>query len=1162
MVRTVQKSYRKNILREMKSSISRVVSLFGIVALGVMMLTGLMCIAPDMRTAAQKYYVQQNVFDLRVLSTLGLSQSDISAIAAVDGVDAVQAVKYQDVEGHWTGDEQTTVARLYQLPADPPADTPENMNRLVLLSGRMPEAAGECVVHVMGHGSPVELGTQLTLPEETEGVSGQVFTVVGTVQDPLHFSSDSESSTVGDGQLDCILFVPEGTLTADYYTVCYIKAENAGLYDNYSDEYQAAVDAVAEKLKAIQSVQCTARREELMDTANDKLTEARAEYDSQKAEAERQFAEAEAKLADAQQQLDAAKAQLEAGEKELSAQKAALPDTMQSGADKLVSSEEQVLEFEEQLQQIEMLVNLKKVADPLLTYAETALRNAEKALDEAEPEDEDYIELRDALAKAQAAYDNIYNQLQGYQQQLDAGKRQMYKQGLISSPNLSNDQLVTEAKAALRKMKLQLLQGQLQLTTGTASAYTQFDAAQKQLEEGWAEYNAGQTQLEESRTEYESRKAEAEQKLADGLAQLNDAEEQVSQIKKGEWYVLDRTSTMSCVTFAQLDAGWQEYQAGVQQLADSRAEYETQKADAQQKLDEGLQQLTDAEEQVSKIKKGEWYVLDRNSTLSFVTFEQYADRMDAIARVFPVFFFLVAALVATTTMTRMVDENRLQMGTLKALGYSNASIAGKYLFYALTASVLGSMAGMVVGFLVFPSIIWYAYQLIFSLPTFTLRFYPGMAAASVAISAAVIGLATWSACRSSLKEKSAALLLPRAPVAGKRIFLEYITPLWKRMSFSQKTTARNLFRYKKRFFMTVLGVAGCTALLLIGFGLQDSLLPIVTKQSTELSHNDLTVTLSDPAAFTVEKGLTDALEKGQVENWAAVYSKSVTIYNAAGESAGVSVVGAQTDSQLSRYVTFRTRQGHKAIPFEKDSVVLTEKTALNLGVEPGDSIWVENPDGERVEMTLTGVTENYMFTRLYVSNAQLQTLLGTQDIPWNTVYAQTRCDSAADRNTMRETLLACNYVTGASFTEDATSMFDNLIVSLNSVVVLIIVCAAALAAVVLYNLISVNLAERKKELATIKVLGFYDKEVYRYIFREIDLLALMGSCVGLLLGIPLHQFIIRTVEMDQLMFIRTIAPHSYLLSVALTMLFTLAVCFVMRRHVKKISMVESMKAPE
>ena len=1093
MVSTVQKSYRKNILREMKSSISRVVSLFGIVALGVMMLTGLMCIAPDMRTAAQKYYVQQNVFDLRVLSTLGLSQSDIDAIAAVDGVDAVQAVKYQDVEGHWTGDDQTTVARLYQLPADPQADTPENMNRPVLLSGRMPEAAGECVVHVMGHGSPVELGTQLTLPEETEGVSGQVFTVVGTVQDPLHFSSDSESSTVGDGQLDCILFVPEGTLTADYYTVCYIKTENAGLYDNYSDEYQAAVDAVAEKLKAIQSVQCTARREELMDTANDKLTEARAEYDSQKAEAERQFAEAEAKLADAQAQLDAAKAQLEAGEKELAAQKAALPDTMQSGADKLVSSEAQVLEFEEQLQQIELLVNLKKVADPLLTYAEAALRNAEKALDEAEPEDEDYIELRDALAKAQAAYDNIYNQLQGYQQQLDAGKRQMYKQGLISSPNLSNDQLVTEAKAALRKMKLQLLQGQLQLTTGTASAYTQFDAAQKQLEEGWAEYNAGQTQLEESRTEYESQKAEAEQKLADGLAQLNDAEEQVSQIKKGEWYVLDRTSTMSCVTFAQ-----------------------------------------------------------------------YADRMDAIARVFPVFFFLVAALVASTTMTRMVDENRLQMGTLKALGYSNASIAGKYLLYGIAASVLGSIVGIAVGFVVFPTIFWYAYRtMMFSLPTFTLHFYPGLALGSMALSAAVIGLATLQACRASLKEKSAALLLPRAPAAGKRILLEYLTPLWKRMSFSQKTTARNLFRYKKRFFMTVLGVAGCTALLLIGFGIQDSLLPMLTKQTTELTHADLTISLSDEKALTMENGLADLLDSSSgITSWGRYYTKSVTLYNAEGEKETVSLVAAADESQMTEYFTFRTRQGHKAIAFDDSSVILTEKTAEKLGLSVGDSFEVETTDGGRRSLTLTGITENYVFTRLYLSQAQLRTLTGGTLPEWNTVYGQTNCPTSDDRNTLRTDLLACNYVSGVSFMEDTTEMFDNLIGCLNYVVILIIVCAAALAAVVLYNLISVNLGERKKELATIKVLGFYDKEVYRYIFREIDLLSLIGSLVGLVVGIPLHQFIIRTVEMDQMMFIRSIAPRSFVFSVALTMLFNFAVCLLMRRHVRQISMVESMKAPE
>ena len=1086
------KSYRKNILREMKGNLSRMVSLFGIAALGVMMLTGLMCIAPDMRSAGQEYYVQQNVFDLRVLSTLGLTEQDIAAIAAVDGVEAVQPVKYQDVEAHWQGREDTIVVRLQQLPADPEADTAANMNRLVLRSGRMPQADDECVVHVMGYEDPVELGTVLTLPEDTENVRKKQYTVVGTVQDPQHISTDRESSTAGSGQLNAIVFLPEGSLTTDYYTVCYIKAENAGLYDNYSEEYQAAVDAVAENIKAIQSQRCDIRRAELIEDANAKLTDARAEYDSQKAQAEQKFAEAEQQLADAQAQLDSAKARLDAGEAELAANKKALPDTMQSGADTLVTSEAQVLEFEEQLQQMELLVNLKKVADPLLGYAETALNNARKALDEAEPEDEEYTELRDALQKAQDGYDNINGQLQGYQAQLDAGKQQMYQQGLISSPTLDNDRLITEAKAALRKMKLQLLQGQLQLTTGTATAYTQFDAARQQL-----------------------------------------------------------------------DAGWQEYNDGVQQLADSRAEYQSQKADAEEKLAQGLAQLNDAEEQVSQIKSGEWYVLDRGSTLSFVTFEQYADRMDAIARVFPVFFFLVAALVASTTMTRMVDENRLQMGTLKALGYSNASIAGKYLLYGIAASVLGSIVGIAVGFVVFPTIFWYAYRtMMFSLPTFTLHFYPGLALGSMALSAAVIGLATLQACRASLKEKSAALLLPRAPAAGKRILLEYLTPLWKRMSFSQKTTARNLFRYKKRFFMTVLGVAGCTALLLIGFGIQDSLLPMLNKQTTELTHCDLTITLSDEKALTTENGLGDLLASDTgISSWGRYYSKSVTLYNANGDKDTVSIVAAEDEQQMTQYFTFRTRKGHKEVPFDDSSVILTEKTAERLGLSIGDTFEGETADGSRKSLTLTGITENYVFTRLYLSQSQLKALNGGTLPEWNTVYGLTDCPTDTARDTLRTSILACNYVSSVSFIEDTTQMFDGLIGCLNYVVILVIVCAAALAAVVLYNLISVNLGERKKELATIKVLGFYDKEIYRYIFREIDLLSFLGSLVGLLLGVPLHQFIIRTVEMDQMMFIRSIAPRSFVFSVALTMLFNFVVCRLMRRHVRSISMVESMKAP-
>ena len=1090
----------------MKGSMSRVISLFGIVLLGVMMLTGLVSVSPDMRSAAQRYYVQQNVFDLRVLSTLGLSAQDIDAIRATEGVEAVQPVKYLDAEAQWSNRGDPAVVRFQELPADPEADTPDNLNRLILRNGRMPEAADECVVHVLGYADAIELGTTLTVPDDTDGLSAKTFTVVGNVQDPTHFSTDAESTNAGDGTLDGIVFVPQGSLTADYYTICYIEAENAGLYDNFSDEYQQAVDAVADRLTAIRDAQCATRRAQLIDDANAQLDEAKQTYNDQKAEAEAQFADAERQLDEAQAQLDSAKAQLEAGETEytsgkaqLAQQQAALPGTLQSSADQLLTGEEQVLAFEDQLQQIELLVNVQKVAQPLLGYAQTALDNARKALDEAEPADEDYIELRDALAKAQDSYDNIKNQLDGYQQQLDAGKQQMYAQGLISSPHLSNTDLVTEAKAALRKMKLSLLQGQLSMNTGTATAYSAFAAAQQQLEDA-------------------------------------------------------RT---------RLDSGWEEYHSGVQQLADSRAEYETQKADAQQKLADGLQQITDAEEQIRDIQNGEWYILDRTSTMSFVTFEQYTDRMTAIARVFPVFFFLVAALVASTTMTRMVDENRLQMGTLKALGYSNGQIAAKYLFYALSASILGSVAGMALGFTVFPIIIWNAFGMIFDVPTFQLTFYPGMAAAGLGISAAVIGLTTWLACRSSLHEKTASLLLPRAPVAGKRILLEYITPLWKRMSFSQKTTARNLFRYKKRFFMTVLGVAGCTALLLIGFGIQDALLPIVDKQCAELTHNDLTISLSSEKALTVEDGLADVLDRSsEVKSWGKFYSKSVSIYNADGTVETVSLIAAEDDALLTQYNTFRTRQGHHAIAFGADSAILTEKTAAQLGLRVGDTFWVETPSGSRMELTLTGITENYIYARLYLSQEQFARYCGSTPVEWNTVFSQTTCTSTDDTDALRARLLACNYISGVTFTADTTGMLSNLIVCLNYVVGLVILCAGALAAVVLYNLISVNLAERKKELATIKVLGFYDKEVYRYIFREIDLLALIGSLVGLGLGVPLHQFIVRTIEMDRMMFIRTIAPRSYLISIALTMAFTFAVCFVMRRHVKQISMVESMKAPE
>lgn len=1117
MIAVLNKTYRKNILREIQSSKSRFISFFGIVMLGVMILTGLMSVAPDMRAAGNAYFAAQRLCDIRILSTLGLSEADITAIAQTEGVEAVCPAKTLDAEAtDQKGD--TLVLRLQSLPAgDAPINTP------VLREGRMPTAPGECAAHGLGFVNDIHVGSVLRLQKESDAVAMQEYTVVGLVQDPTHFSIDAESSTAGDGNLDVILFVPENTFTTDYYTTCFLTVEEASALDSYSDAYEEQIRPVRERLEATGEGRSILRREQLVVDAKAKLADANAEYEQNEAKARQEFAEAERKLADAQVELNAAKRKLNQGERDyqdgqrqLEAQRQALPATLENGAQQILVNEAAILELDDRVQEIKLAAAMLEVAQPMLDYAAQLLEAAQKRLDAVQnpPEQpEPGSPIQDAvdrnlaenlefyereLAAAQQLYASAEAQVATYQAQLDAAKQQLFAAGYLPSPEISNLQLAQDIKEILRKMKLALSEGKLSISLGTATAYTELEKAEKALAEarqtldgGWAEYNAGTEAWEAGRAELAEKKAEAEKQLADGRRQIVDAEERIDDIANGEWYVLGRDSIVCCVTFAQ-----------------------------------------------------------------------NADRIAAIAKVFPIFFFLVAALVATTTMTRMVDENRLQLGALKALGYSDRDITAKYLLYGLTASMLGCAAGVLVGFAGFPSVIWFAYSIMYSLPTFRVIFYPQLILASVVISGAIIGLTTWMACRAALKEKAAALLLPKAPAAGKRIFLEYITPLWQRMSFSQKTTARNLLRYKKRFFMTVLGVAGCTALLLVGFGLQDSIMEILDMQYAELTHYDLSVTISSEKALTVEDGLGPLLQTdARVESWGKFYSRTMSLYNAAGREASLTVVAAAENERIAEYTTFRTRLGHKPIPFEENSVILTEKTAETLGLAVGDTIWVQSPAGARVPLTLTGITENYIFSRLFVSEAMLTRILG--EVPqWNTVYARTTCETREEASALSVDLLAKNYVTTVAFAEDTTSTFRNVIGNINYVVLLVIVCAAALAAVVLYNLISVNLAERKKELATIKVLGFYDSEVYRYIFREIELLSLIGSVVGLGIGAPLHSFIIRTVEIDQLMFLRAVAPSSYLYSVALTMVFTLGVCFVMRRQVQRISMVESMKAPE
>ena len=554
-------------------------------------------------------------------------------------------------------------------------------------------------------------------------------------------------------------------------------------------------------------------------------------------------------------------------------------------------------------------------------------------------------------------------------------------------------------------------------------------------------------------------------------------------------------------------------------------------------------------------------MLTREELVSWVSFDSNAEKVAAIAKVFPIFFFLVAALVTLTTMTRMVEEQRTQIGTLKALGYSRGAIALKYVVYAGLAGLLGCGVGLGIGLFLFPSIIWDAYGMLYTLPELHYSFQPEYALLSAgALMACALGAALF-ACISSLREQPARLMLPKAPKAGKRVFLERAPFIWKRLKFTQKVTVRNLVRYKKRFFMTVVGVAGCTALLLTGFGLRDSIGDIIGKQFSELWLYDATVSIRHDGDDERDFRVRNALEGADIEETLAVHTEAGHAETDAFRSETTLFVPREQE-RLSDFIILRQRRGHETVPFaDENAVVITEKLSSRLNAGAGDEIIIENADGEQAAVTVTGVTENYVQGYVYMTAGVYRAAFG-EEPEYTSILAITTAEDDAGRDALAERLLEESNITGVQFNQALQDSFADMLKSIDAIIVVLILSAAVLAFVVLYNLTNINITERQKELATIKVLGFYRGEVARYIFRETNLLAFFGTLAGLAVGVYLHAFVVQTAEVDMVMFGRDIAPLSYILSAGLTMLFALLVNLVMRRHLSRISMVESLKAPE
>ncbi len=809
-----------------------------------------------------------------------------------------------------------------------------------------------------------------------------------------------------------------------------------------------------------------------------------------------------------------------------------------------------------------IIAQLRDVMPGLYDQAASATQGAVAQIEEGVAQGDAAIaEARDQLELAQQTRDLIDNgrdELERGRQALAEGQEEAARK--LEEGQRKLDDAAEELKAA----RQQLDEGWVEYERGEAT----YQAGLSDYQKGYADYEAGLALYEEGYAEWERGRAEYESGLAKFLSSKATYEDGLAQYQEGR-----ATYEQSLADYqdglAKYRDGVAEYEKGRSEYEDGLAEYLDARAEADEKFSDAEAQLADAQREIDDLEKPDIYALDRSQSEGAVTYNDDTLRMDSIADVFPFMFFLVAALVSLTTMTRMVEDDRILIGTYKALGYSKGKIAVKYLAYAGAAGAVGATIGILLLSQVLPYIVIISYAIIYAVPVhaFPMPIDAGIALLSGGLGVGVTLLATWFAVVSSLREAPATLMLPRAPKAGKRILLERVGPIWRRMSFSWKVTCRNMFRYKRRMAMTVIGIAGCTALLLTGFGLHDSIWDIIDNQYGPIVHFDTTIGLDDDAIGLDADRVEDYLSKrGNVNNIARMQQENMQAGSKGYDGAlmRVSVIIPRTPAELNESQTLHNRLGNFDIAFDDDSVVITEKLSMKMGIDVGDDVVIYDQDtvgnavGSGYALTVTGVAENYVGSSVFIGRNVWKTV-DTVPPVFQTIY----CNVAPEgnvREALSEDLQEMDNVSTVIFSDETINLYRNMLRVVDLIVVVLIVSAAALAFIVLYNLTNINVSERVREIASLKVLGFTNGEVYAYIFREIALLSVLGDALGMVLGTWMARFVVTTAEVDYVMFGRTIHWPSYCYAFVLTLVFTGLVILFMRKKLDRVNMVESLKS--
>lgn len=1130
----------KTSIREIKQSPARFLSILGIIFLGVAFFVGIGATGPDMIKSADHYYGKTKLADMSIYSSLGFSAEDKAVLLEEENIQTVNLQYLLDLPLS----QKNTVFRFLSLTGK------DELNQLHVVEGQLPKATNEILLDSnLSDAKDYQIGDtfEILAKDDPENqLKEHEFKIVGFAQSPEFIDNSKRGNTnVGNGSISAFAYLLPEAFQMDAYSRMLISFDDLRTEVAYSQNYVDLMNKNKAQVTSLLAPRKQGRLDEIREKALKELNDNQREID----EANAQIEEGAKQLNDALKTLEAGKKELEAGQQTFDSEMANAEAQIRYQRDQLVSAQAELdqqratLESQQQAlnQQSKELTAAEEQLEPLLAQKAT-LEASLAQLEGVQQQYGELVVLLDGFAEVPeeaqpSAIEAIKSTASALSAQLSASPELSGAFGTFAAEvtveNIAETQTVIRSAGDL--IEQQRLEVQQSLTT-LATQQQELVAARHALVAGQAQIDAGRDALVQGQAEIDR-----------GFEQLNQGEQTLAeQRQQGQ---------------SELDAARQEFETG-------QEAYEKE-AQAFQKLqDETLPDLKAAQrtidqerEKLDELEPATFTLLLRDDNPGYLEYEENANRISSIATVFPTIFFLIAALVSLTTMGRMIEEKRTEIGTYKALGYKNSEVSLKFIIYSLTAGLTGTLLGLLVGFYLFPTIIINAYGQLYNMTEFPTPWY---------LSYSLIGLAVGLFCtvgismivlRVDLMSSPATLLRPKAPKAGKTILLERIQPLWRRLNFNQKVTMRNLFRYKSRMFMTVFGIAGCTAMILTGFGLKNSISDIVPIQFNEVWRYQGIVTFDQEASTqAIEEYQAAVSQLDLLSATLGMTSENLTVAQTGKASQEVTVYVPENPAELSDFVSFTDRKTGEVYALGDNGVIINEKLAKLFQLAIGDTIELKNGDNEIFEVTISGITENYVGHFAYFSPTYYEEIFGEIPTYNSELLLFSEALTKEQENQIANDLMKQDRVLNVTFLSDSSTALDDTTEILNIVVWLLIISAGLLAFIVLYNLNNINISERIRELSTIKVLGFYNKEVTMYIYRENIFLTLFGIIAGLFLGRILHGYVLATVELDMLMFSPEIHLLSYLYSSLITLFFTIIVGFVMYQKLKHVDMIEALKS--